>query len=87
VGGHGFDLFRGVVIGAVIWHKKNRVVLHKLLILRQIAASLIATEAGVKRFGISSDILCRNTLSFSALRLLCFAVTRPVERIWLQGIC
>jgi hypothetical protein len=35
----------------------NRVLLRKLLLLRQIAASLIATEAGAKRFGISSDIL------------------------------
>jgi hypothetical protein len=54
--GHGFDLFRGVVIGAVVWHKMNRVLLRKLLLLRQIAASHIATEAGAKRFGISSDI-------------------------------
>ena len=62
VGGHGFDLIRGVVIGAVIWHKKNRVLLRNLLLLRQIAASLIATEAGAKRFGISSDISGRKAL-------------------------
>ncbi len=36
--GHGFDLFGGVVIGAVVWHKMTLGFPVKLLVWRQMAA-------------------------------------------------
>jgi hypothetical protein len=87
VRGHGFDFLRGVVIGAVIWHKKNRFLLRKLLLLRQITTSLIATEPEGKRPQLFAGIYAAQTPCPKSLATHAFALARPLETVWHQGFC